>query len=204
MAMTAVAATAAMASCSGKPEFIGEWTSASPENITASIPAASRATSQLTLDFAESNADKKEGQVTLSSVIDLTQPVQPDSNIVEPYEVSVAATATVNGSWFRADDDELVLSFDMSSMNVAVDPHGVSFSANVLTGSQQPMLDSLTAVTMERWKGEITRAFGEHMAQFGMIEDVEVSDGRNVLTFEVKVPGEHDRKYALRRVLRDN
>lgn len=202
IAIIALGAVAAMASCSKTPEFLGQWVSSAPVSLKGEIPAASQATAQLTFDFS-TGTERKSGPVMLTSDIDLTQPVSGDSSFVSPYEVSVAATASVNGTWTYAsdDDDELVLSFDMSTLNVVVDPHGVTFSQNLLTGTQQPVLDSLTTVTAERWKAQVKGAVTQQLSRFSMVDDVEVSDNRNVLTFEVRGDDGHDVKCAFRRVL---
>lgn len=202
IAIVALVTAGALTSCSGN-DFLGQWASSAPVAMQDAVPAASRAVAEYTFDFSQGADSKSSGPVMISATMDLTQPVQGDSmSIDSPYEVSVAATASVSGTWNLAsdDDDELVLAFDMSTVNVVVDPHGVTFSQNVLTGLQQPMLDSLTTATAEAWKAQITAAFKNKLSEFAMLDDVEVSDNKNILTFETKQVG-HKTKYAFRREL---
>lgn len=194
---------ALLASCSEKNEFIGQWEASAPANIVEYVPGAATALSQMQIDFAN-GADQKSGPVQFTSTMNITQPVSGDTSFVEPYEVSIAATSSVSGTWSRLkdDDDDLALSFDMSTLNVKVDPHGVTFSQNLLTGAQQPVVDSLTAATAQRWKGIIENAVAAQLSTFATIEDVDTHSDKNVLTFEVKVPGQKDdMKYAFRRLL---
>ncbi len=199
--IAAAAAAALMASCSDNPKFIGQWTSTAPYDMAQDLPV-SIAGAQLTLDFAAGEQSKSAGPVTLSSVIDLTQPVQGDTAFVEPYEVSVTANSTVAGTWMTVDDDDdLVLSFDLATLNVNVDNDGVAFSQNILTGAQQPLLDSLTAATSQRWQSLLTTAVKRQLAEFAQLEDVEVTNKGNLLSFEIKVKGGHDRKLTFNRLL---
>ena len=203
--LTAVAVIATLGSCSRTPHFLGKWISAMPENITEDVSNVARATSQLSMEFSQGKASAATGVVTLSSVIDITQPVNGDSSFVEPYEVSIAATANISGVWaFAGDsDDDLVLSFDMSTLDVDVDPHGVSFSQNLLTGAQRPTIDSLTSVTVNLWKHELHNVLLARLTHFSMLDDVEVNKDGNLLTFEIKNSSGHERKYAFKRVFSD-
>lgn len=128
--------------------------------------------------------------------------VDNDTTIQVPYQVNVAAATSVTGDWnyTEAGDDDLVLTFDMSSLSVEVDPDGVTFSQDLLTGAQQPVIDSLTAVTAERWKTEITTAIKNRLAAFATIHDVDVEDEGNTMTFEAKANGQKE-KYTFRRVI---
>lgn len=185
--------------CSHEAKFIGSWTEMNPTDITAQVPAAARATSLVSITFLD-NVDKSGGSVTLSSVIDLTQPVEGDSlSMNQPYEVNVAATASVGGTWtYDIDDkDDILLSFDLSSLNVNIDNNGVTYSQNVLTGAQQPQIDSLTAKTVMAWKQELTRAIRADLSRFSVIEDIEVSKKGDVMTFEINAP---EKKLHFRKV----
>ena len=179
-----------LASCSNKAEFIGEWTATAPSDIAAQIPSAATASSLVSINFID-NAHQTGGSATLSSLIDITQSVQGDSTTIEqPYEVSVAATANVGGTWlYKGDDhDELLLTFDLSTLNVNIDKNGVTYTQNVLTGAQQPQLDSLTTSTVAAWKQELTRAIRSDLSRFSELDDVEVSNKGQILSFEIHSP----------------
>lgn len=202
LAAAAAAAIAAFSSCNGTPEFIGQWVSDEDIQIQNELPSAVRATTQYTFDFSAAPGSNMTGPVSFSSTIEIIQMVDNDTTVQAPYQVNVSAATSVTGNWnyTEAGDDDLVLTFDMSSLSVEVDPDGVTFSENLLTGAQQPVIDSLTAVTAERWKTEITAALQNRLASFAHIDDVDVENDGNKLTFEVKVNGQKD-KYTFRRVI---
>ena len=123
--------------------------------------------------------------------------------------------ADINGAWTStpvrvaddiavADDATSVLSIDFnapkgaksglfldnSTMQVNVDPNGVTFSQNLLTGAQQPMVDSLTSVTADRWRTAIRTAAAKQFFSFTKLDDVKVVNdilsceaGKKDLTF---------------------
>ena len=183
--LAASALAIASASCSHRADINGAWTS-TPSRIDNDIAVASEATSVLSIDF---NAPKgaRSGTVTISAVIDATQPVQAGAlaGFNDPYEVSVAATASISGRWSYEDkdDDDILIYLDNKTMQVNVDPNGVTYSQNLLTGAQQPTVDSLTTVTVERWRSAIRNAASKQFFDFTKLDDVKVVN--DILTFEV-------------------
>lgn len=189
------------ASCSHENKIIGSWTASSPVSIGAEMPAAATATSLMTIDFmpAESGAPAK---FNLSTLIEATQAVRPDTLALDsPYEVSVAATASVSGTWSHDGDEDILLAFDMNTLSVDVDPAGVAFSENMLTGAQQPAVDSLTARTAEIWKRQITNVFKSSLHRYSKLDDVEVTAEGTALKFEVKDITGRDRDVVMHRVI---
>lgn len=178
----------AVTSCSHKDKFIGTWTALTQTDITDQVPAASTASLITTLQFMPAGADNAPGTACLSGIIDITQPVNPAyGSFDQPYEVSIAATASVCGTWHYKgdDDDELLLSLDLKSINVSVDPAGVTYTENILTGKQQPQLDSLTAATASQWKSILETAMRKEFARYNVIDDIDVNrDG--ILSLEIK------------------
>ena len=189
LSIFAIAGVACVISCGRNEKFIGTWTSTVPDDITSSVPAASMATSLVSVSFMPGVDTKDGGSVALSSVINVNQPVQPGVGLDAAYEVNVAATASVGGTWSYKgdDDDELVLAFDPSTLKVNIDNNGVTFTQNLLTGAQQPQIDSLTAATAQQWKAQLTRALTTEFGRFRQLEDVKVHKG-DILTFEIENP----------------
>ena len=186
-----VAIVATLTSCDKQAEFQGDWTATAPIDLTNLIPEADQASSLMSISFIDS-VNINGGPVMLSTILSINQAVQPTegSTITEPYEVSVAATASVSGSWmYKGDDrDELLLSLDPSTLQVNVDQNGVTFSQNLLTGEQQPAVDSLTAVTVQSWKKAITKALNVEVQRFAYLDDVDVEQKGTVLSFEIDNP----------------
>lgn len=205
---TALAAAGALliTACSGNNRFIGSWTASAPVSIAAELPAASSANALVSFDFQPAQTGNSNGTFLYSAVIEASQPVVPDSVAPAdaPYEVSVAATASVNGTWTRHDDDELLLSFDMSTVKVDVDPSGVTFSQNMLTGAQQPAVDSLTTRTAAVWSRQIESAVKTSLRQYSKLDDIKVSSDGTVLSFEIKDVAGRDRDVVMHRVISGN
>lgn len=161
------------------------------------IPGASDATSTISIDFAPSSDVRRGGDVLMSATIDVSQAVtgsiiSPDA----PYQVDVAATASIRGRYVAEDDDDddILLHLDPSTLQVNVDPAGVTFSENILTGLQRPTLDSLTMQTVDAWRVLITSAIRDEFYKYQKIDDIKVHHG-DMLSCEVA-----DRDYTFRRV----
>lgn len=184
-----------ISSCSRTDRFAGEWMGA-PTRMTG-IPGASDATSTISIDFAPSSDVRRGGDVLMSATIDVSQAVtgsvfSPDA----PYQVDVAATASIRGRYVAEedDDDDILLHLDPSTLQVYVDPAGVTFSENILTGLQRPTLDSLTTQTVDAWRVLITSAIRDEFYKYQKIDDIKVHHG-DMLSCEVA-----DRDYTFRRV----
>lgn len=184
-----------ISSCSRTDRFAGEWMGTPTRMMD--IPGASDATSTISIDFAPSADVRRGGDVLMSATIDVSQAVtgsviSPDA----PYQVDVAATASIRGRYVAEDDDDddILLHLDPSTLQVNVDPAGVTFSENVLTGLQRPTLDSLTMQTVDAWRVLITSAIRDEFYKYQKIDDIKVHHG-DMLSCEVA-----DRDYTFRRV----
>lgn len=182
-------------SCSRSEKITGAW-AAAPARL-AGVPHTADALANITVDFGAPEAQSPTRPVELTALIDVTQPVEALSpGIDAPYEVSVAATASISGRYAfeRGEDDDVIVTLDPATLKVNVDPAGVTFSQNVLTGMQQPRLDSLTAATVSRWRVEITRAIRDEFYKYSHISDIKVHHS-DMMSCEI---ADHDQ--TLRRV----
>lgn len=163
--------------CSKRNDINGIWT-ATPIHID-DMAYAAEATGVLSIDF-DAPEGAQSGPVTLSMVIDATQPVDSGATVGfdAPYEVSVTGTATISGRWSYEDgeDDDILLFLDNSSMQVNVDPNGVTFSQNLLTGAQQPMVDSLSTATAERWRTAMRSTAAKQFFGYTKLDDVKIAN----------------------------
>lgn len=176
-------AVTTVSSCSKMPDIAGAW-QATP--VRLQIPGASDATATVTVDFGSPEKNNA-GAVNLSAVINVHQAVSPDAPAVEqPWLQAIAATASMNGRYMpkEDDDDDLLLSLDPSSLTVSVDPSGISYDENLLTGMDSAAVDSLTSATAERWRVLITNAIREEFARYTTIDDVKVHHGE-IMSAEV-------------------
>lgn len=177
MAAATIVAATAMVSCDKKPEIAGSWTCA-PQRIN-NVEGAFTASSIDVFNFANPVDNSQGGAVTISSMISAQQTVSGTPDLIEPYQETVAATATISGTWaFREDDDDDVdIVLDYSTLKVNVDPAGVAFSQNYITGREQPQLDSLTASAVTRWQQTITEAMKPYYGKFSRFDDISVKNG---------------------------
>ncbi len=178
-AVAVLGALACVSSCSKNDPIAGTWQGA-PERI-AHLDDASDVSSVLTFDFSPSITSKSAGTGTVlaSAVIEVQQPVVGGVGVDNAYAANVTATASVSGTYALAEgeDNDYLLVFDPSTLKVTVDPSGVVFAENVITGMQQPQVDSLTAVTVERWRMLLTPAVREQFYRYRSIDDVKVHHG---------------------------
>ena len=174
-AVAALGTIAAVTSCEKSDRFAGSW-QGSPERMT-NVPDAADATSTMTIDFAPSQSDKKTGTAAFSTVIEVTQATAPAPDAIDAvYETNITATASISAKYvFEDDDDEdILLSFDQSSLKVDVDPSGVAFSENLLSQTERPVLDSLTASTAEKWRVLLSGAIRDEFMKYNKIEDIKI------------------------------
>lgn len=165
-------ASASISSCSKQEQFAGQWQGA-PENIQ--IQGAANATATVTLDFAPAPGQKGQGNVNISAVINASWPATSDG-IDRAYQANIVATASASGRYVAEDKDydDIILSLDPSTFAVNVNRDGITYAENVLTGVQQPVLDSLTTTTAERWRQIITPVVRTLFNSYTTIDDIEV------------------------------
>lgn len=176
----------AVSSCSKYDRFSGTWQS-TPERLT-SIPDAADATSTMTIDFAPDVRDTKQGVADFSAVIEITKALPASPDILDsPYETNITATASINARYVfeKGDDDDIILSFDPSTLKVNVDPAGVTFSENMLSQTERPVIDSLTTAVADEWRVTITAAIREEFMKYKKIEDIKVHHG-DMMSCEVE------------------
>lgn len=181
-----------VSSCSHTERFAGAW-QGNPERLE--VQGAADATSTVTIDFAPTEGRRGTGTVNLSAVIEVEQAVSSFSGFDEGYETSVAATASIIGRYVceENDDDDILVTFDPASLKVNVDPAGVTFSQNLLSGTQQPVLDSLTAVCADRWRVALAPVIRDAFGKYTRIDDIKIHHS-DIMSCEIG-----DRDYTFRR-----
>lgn len=186
---------AIVSSCSHPQRISGAW-QGNPARLT--VAGAEYANSTLTMDFAPLNNGTNSGDVNISAVIDVQQAMNTasDNTFQEPYITSISATASIDGRYAfeERDDDDVMISFDQSSLTVNVDPSGVLFSENVLTGTEQATRDSLASAVAERWRVAITTAIRDEFLRYSRIDDIKVHHS-DMMSCEIA-----DRDQTFRRV----
>lgn len=170
--------TAMLSSCSDYEDIAGTWSGNS--EVLPNVPDVADASSTITMVFTpDSTGSGRSGEVLMTALVNANQGVAQTNDIVSPYEVSVAATATIKGSYtFEEDeDDDVLIVFDPTSFKIDIDPDGVSYSQNLLDGAQQPMMDSLTTVTINSWRNILGPAVKNQFNSYQKISDIKVNNG---------------------------
>lgn len=185
-------AAAAFTSCERHADVAGSWTGMPGRSLAVS--GAIDVTSTISLDFARQPASKAKdsGLLTISAAIDANQPVTGGTFENAAYEVSVAASASMTGTWAFIDDDDIAITLDPSSFTVKVDPDGITFAEDLVSGMQDPQLDSLSTATAARWQSVIAPAIKTEFLKYNKLDDIKIKNG--IMTFEIA-----DRDYTFRR-----
>ena len=181
----------ALNSCDDRPDISGTWTG-TPSRME-NIVGSSDADATISITFSAPDSKAETGAVVISALIDGNQTEMSGENM--SYDLSVAATATVKGRWTyeEGEDDDLILALDLSSLQVQVDPNGVTFGNDVMTDSSTPMVDSLSAVTAAKWQNSLTKAMSAKFSELQKISDIKIHKG-GIMSCEIS-----DRDFTFRK-----
>lgn len=170
-----------LSSCDNREKVEGSW-----ESSPMKLDVPGTATSSATMNYVFG----KDGSVTLSSDINLTEPVnkQVDEILME-YQVSVSATASIQGTWQYAhnENDEVIIVFDNNSFALNIDPEAVTFSQNILDGGQTPETETMKQQAIDKYNAMLTPVMKARFTSFGRLDDIKVQN--NILNCEIE---DHD------------
>lgn len=177
-----------ISSCSKAKTLEGAW-EAQPVRID--VPGASNGTATVTIDFGQPAQSVSAGTVNLSAVINLDEEAFTTApGINQPWQTSIAATASISGRYVAADDDDddILLNLDPSTLVVNVDPSVVNYDSNLLTEQETETLDSISSAAAERWRVALTEVMRREFARYASIEDIDIHHGE-MMTAEIQ---DHD------------
>ena len=151
-----------MASCKSNTDYAGVWETKSPVDVTIKMPPATSATSVTTINI-QNDQQLTGGPVKLSNRFDI---VDKDS-LGAP--ITVTGVASIDGKWQVDvdDEDDVLMSFDMSTMKVELKGDSAKVAA---------------------WKPEVERLFREDVARYSVVEDVELKDNGKLMSLEINNP----------------
>lgn len=183
-AATAICAALAAASCSNDAPFIGSWTTEAPLNITSQIPGATKATSVLTIQFAE-NQQKGTGETGLDFAISIEEPIKAKDG--KEGTITIPAQAIAKGEWTYDVDDvnDLLMHFDYSTITVDISPADIKIS-----GVHPALVDSLKTGYIESARLKARAYVTSDLARFTTLHNVNVSRNGNTMTFDVNNPSQ--------------
>lgn len=169
----------------------GEWATA-PVKLDNNMVGQSSVIDNVM--FVVDPASGEGGQINVSSMVSLSRPTGGDVSPFGAYEVSVAATASIAGTWRAIDDDEIDVSLDFSSLNVEVDPSQVALVSNPLNGGEYAQTDSVKPQLAEYYRSEITRQLQAYYGAWNRFDDVKIEKPGTTMSLEIS-----DRDYVFRR-----
>lgn len=202
LAVAAGIAIVCLGACSRLANIEGTW-AGTPSRYETPQPAAASGSNGAVvtnistqiatrMTFIPDQAKSGTGIVEFASDIDAVNTVPFDSTMVDPYEINIAATAVCSGTYHFDDRDEIVIAIDPVSVRVTVDPEGVNYSENVLTGQQAPQIDSLRPALVQRYTRQLIPVMNDYYSRFTRVDDIKVKN--DILSCEI-----NDRDYTFRR-----
>lgn len=184
----------AISSCSREKTIEGAW-EGPPQHLD--VPGAVNALATVTLDFGSPAQSTRAGNINISAVINLDEQAFTTHPAIEhPWQASIAATASISGRYVAEDNDgdDIIISLDPSTLTVTIDPAGLVYDQNALTGDETASLDSLSAATASRWRVTLTNVMREQFYNLSHIEDIKIHHG-DLLSAEI-----NDRDCTFRKV----
>ena len=138
------------------------------------------------LEFTEGSTDC-EGTVTMMAMITVENAMQFNDSLVSPLQITASGTAMITGVYQAKDDDELMISLDVTSMSVNVDPEAVQLNYNVLSEESKPIVEKLRPGAMVLATQQINRAAQNIFSNVTKIDDIHVKG--SIMTCEIN---DHD------------
>lgn len=200
--MTMAIACATFTSCNTAPDVAGSWRSM-PQNLSVNKDTRETrvfgASIEDVITFTPAEKDNMMGTFAINSTISMSAHAGSVTQLIGPYQTSIAATSTINGTWAysKGEDNEIDVVLDFSTLNVSVDPESVEFVDRGAVQAEQAEIDQLTPQLLTDVKAALTDALGSYYSSYAKLDDVSVSgnnltlelDGRS--GFDLKV--EYDR-----------
>lgn len=169
----------AFTSCDSKVKLVkdieGTWATNSDK---LGVEDALNASATYLIEFTPNEGnDPLTGSVTLSALLNIVNMAAPSDMVEQAYSVSAGCTADVCGTYRVADDDELLITMDITTFNVDVDPAGVILEYNLVEGTDQPVAnDTLSTVYAAHVKAQVTETIKQRFLSIDKIDDIHVKN----------------------------
>ncbi len=160
---------AGLASCSDDDKILGEWLGA-PTRVNIGGTADTQVTPRLTFVAGQ---DASEGSVTIASDIAILDVIPSNDSLVSPYEISVAGTAEIKGTYRVADDDEVLISLDNASLTVNIPSSAISFDESQFTQRLIPeQIEGRKTEIARRYETRVRHTLGVELLRYSRLDDV--------------------------------
>lgn len=160
----------------------GSWSGA-PEKLIENSPSASSYMPVLT--FVKTDAAN--GDITITSTLSISE--QTSDNTV----MSASGQSTISGKWTAADDDEIYINLDPSTLDVIVNPDDVIMNSNPIDGTESASSGSLQTTLTPVIKARMKSAIQSQMLKIAKMDDIKIKNG--IMTCEI-----NDKDYILHAV----
>lgn len=197
LAIAVIGLAFAFASCEQNAKISGTW-SGTPEHFgqtgTADV-SGTVAYSQIVsrLQFDPQDDKNQTGTIGITSDITIMDDIAPDSSVVNTYEASISATASIEGTYRFTSDDDIAVALDFNTLQVYVDPEAVTYNIDVLTQEQEPKLEAMRQSLARKYADRIKMMLRAEYAKYQKIDDIKVSHG--IMSCEI-----NDHDYTFRQV----
>lgn len=163
-----------LASCDSETRLAkdiqGTW-SGNPQQVVDS--GASSATATTLIEFV-GGSDLREGTVNITALVSVENVTSFNDSVMTPLEITASGTATITGVYQVKDDDEIIVSLDGSSLNVAVDPDAVQLNMNVLTEESDPVTTQLKAGASVLVEQQVRKIANQIFSGVNKIDDIKI------------------------------
>lgn len=177
--LSALVAGTALTACNGAASLgrkvEGEW-SGSPMRVDRKL--ADEMTMTPTFRFAQG------GELTVVAQLAVMMPVnsQIDSLGTSAVSATAAGMATVRGTWRATDDDDIDLTFDMSTLDITMDPDVEFELANIWTASDVPATRTVSEPVRRAFVKQMTEGMTNTLRKLDELDDVRVDKSGTFMT----------------------
>ncbi|MDE6514267.1 MAG: hypothetical protein K2L05_08805 [Muribaculaceae bacterium] len=177
--LSALLAATALTACDGAAslgrKIEGEW-SGTPMRVDRKL--ADEMTMTPTFRFA------KGGELTVVAQLAVMMPVNApiDSLGTSAVSATAAGMATVRGTWRATDDDDIDLTFDMSTLDITMDPDVEFELANVWTASDTPSTRTVSEPVRRAFIKQMTEGMTNTLRKLDDLDDVRVDKSGTFMT----------------------
>lgn len=174
-----------LSSCDGKSGLAqtieGSWSSA-PEQLANTSEGQSSVIENFVFT---TDSTATGGAVQVMALISSAGSVNGPDAVMKPFSISVAANATISGTWQATGGDEIALNLNEKSLKVNVDPDMVQLVANPLSGNSTPSVDSLKPSMIAYFKQELQQTMAVRYASFRKLDDIKFQNQGAIMTLDV-------------------
>lgn len=126
----------------------------------------------------ERQGDSKGGDLIMSAQLAVTMPVNApiDSLGTTAVAATAAGLATVRGTWFASDDDEIQLHFDYSTLVVNMDPDVQFELANIWTANDTPSERTVPDAVKKAFVKQMTDGMNAMLHRLDELDDIRIKN----------------------------